>query len=938
MSIKPTKNIEILWFSPSWELVGLGKPPLPKRSSIMRSYNKSSQKKLWLSANQDLNQIEILKRAIAEAGGDHLAAGNIKTTLERVLTEALKGHKTLLIMDDVWDHHVWEDVLRTPLLNATLAHGSRVLVTTRHDTVAQGMSAEKPYHRINKLEPGDAWLRLKKQVVGNGNNDAQQVDTLRDIGTEIIAKCDGLPLAIKVMGGILRQRKTLRSDWEKVLNDSIWSVFQMPGEINNVVYLSYQDLHPNLKPCFLHYALLPKSTLFWANTIVAMWISEGYVHGNSCDLEVLGLEYYNQLITRNLIEPHQRATMDQRVCNMHDVVRSFAQYVARHEAVIAHESDARLTDKLNSQNVIRLSLETKELESKEVTWSSIQAHISLRTLILVGKIKINPGDSLSSFSCFWTLHIQGGNFDALSKDLVKLKHLRYLHLGGTDTSRLPEKIGKMKFLQYISLAGCKHLEKLPSSIGKLNQLRHLNLHGTTIDNVPKGFDGLNSLRILCGFPVHMDVDWCSLEELGSLNQLTELGICGLEKVSSPSFIVKARLGEKLLLKSLSMSWTIRCGDEDDHRLQLVAAEELGQIEKVFDELCPLPNLENLNINGYFGQRLPRWMMSTTAVPLGSLRILMMADLAWCTTLPDGLCKLPCLELLQIRKAPAIKRVGQEFMCCSHSQQVAAMFPRLLKLTFIGMVELEEWEWEETLHAMPILEKLLLVTCKLRRLLPGLAFHARALKELCISDVKHLSSLENFPSVVYLEAFGNIDLDTIRNLPKLQKLVIVECPKMKVLEGMPALQRLNLEDYDMETVPRYLHDIKPRYLLLDCSLSLLTCIAAGKSSPEWDKFNHIQQVKAYADDEDSLRKWYVLYTREPFRFETNISRLQLVKHPGTAGCLLTAEHVRLERIGWQEDAHMLTNVCHSANASGKFGLCDECIASILGPYPTMLLQR
>ncbi|WVZ54222.1 hypothetical protein U9M48_005053 [Paspalum notatum var. saurae] len=270
------------------------------------------------------------------------------------------------------------------------------------------------------------------------------------------------------------------------------------------------------------------------------------------------------------------------------------------------------------------------------------------------------------------------------------------------------------------------------------------------------------------------------------------------------------------------------------------------------------------------------MMSTTVVPLGILRILMMDDLSWCTELPNGLCELPCLELLTIDRAPAIKRVGHEFMCCSHSQHVAAMFPRLLELYFIGMMELEEWEWEEKLHAMPILEKPLLQRCKLRRVPSGLALHARVLKKLCVYDVKHLSSLENFPSVVHLQVFRHVDLDTICNLPKLQKLAIHECPKMKVLDGLPALQRLELEDYDMETVPRYLQDVKPWYLLLDCSLWLLTCIAAEKSSPEWDKFNHIQQVKAYAYGEDSPRKWYVLYTREPFRFETNISRSAIVQ--------------------------------------------------------------
>ena len=261
-------------------------------------------------------------------------------------------------------------------------------------------------------------------MVGNENNDEQKVDTLKDIGMSIIAECDGLPLAVKVIGGLLRQKNIRRSDWKNVLNDSTWSVSQMPEELNYAVYLSYQDLNPELKSCFLHYALLPKSTksmVFDYDRIVAMWISEGFVHGNSQDLEVLGKEYYDQLIARNLLEPDQ-GYIDQMVCNMHDVVRSFAQYLTRDEALITQKSEAGPTINSIPENIIRLSLENKGSESNKLAWSSLQAHISQRTLILVGKIKINPGDSLSCFPCLRTLHIEQANFDAVSKSLVQLKH------------------------------------------------------------------------------------------------------------------------------------------------------------------------------------------------------------------------------------------------------------------------------------------------------------------------------------------------------------------------------------------------------------------------------------------------------------------------------------------------------------------------------------
>jgi len=860
---------------------GIGKTTLAQKIFNHDIIQREFGKKIWLSVNQDFSETRLLRRAIIEAGGDHQSAGNTRGALERALKEALNGQKTILVMDDVWNHKAWEDVLRTPMVTGSLTHGSCVLITTRHDMVARAMVAHEPYHHIDKLEPKDAWLLLKKQVVGNENEEAQ-MELLKDIGMEIIEKCDCLPLAVKVMGGLLRQKRTCRRDWENFRKDSIWSVSQMPEELNNAIYLSYEDLSPSLKPCFLHYSLLPKSRVFFDFEIVGMWISEGFIHGTSSDLEKMGKEYYDELIQRNLIEPNMRYA-DQCACDMHDLVRSFAQYMARNEALVAQNKEIDIADKLKSKKFFRFSLETRGSESDdELEWHSLQTQTSLRTLLSVGHIKIKPGDSLLAFSKLWTLHVEDANFDALVESLNQLKHLRYLSIEGTNTSRLPENISKMKFLHYISLLGCNRLVNLPNSIVTLQHLRFLNIVKTGISSIPKGFHGLTNLRILYGFPAYMDDDWCSLEELGPLFHLTRLYISGLENVSSSSFATKARIGEKVRLSYLLLDCTNRIG----HEGQLVKYEEgihekqQREIEEVFNELCPPSGLENLAIRWYFGHRLPRWMMSKSVVVLESLRILTMDNLACCTELPNGLCQLPCLELLQIDHAPAIKRVGPEFLQPNHHwhnhSQVGVSFPRLSTLNFIRLVEWEEWEWKEQVKAMPIMEKLTLEKCKLRCVPPGLAFHARALKKLHIYDVTLLSSLENFTSVVQLELFRNANLERISNLPKLQKLVIVRCPKMKVLAGLPALQRLTLEDYDMETVPRYLQGVKPRHLLLHCRLSLLTSIAARKSCPEWEKTRHIQQVKAYANDEGILRKLYVLYTRDPFCFETNISHYAIAK--------------------------------------------------------------
>ncbi|XP_062181736.1 putative disease resistance protein RGA4 isoform X2 [Phragmites australis] len=851
---------------------GIGKTTLAQKIFNDDIIQHEFTKKIWLSVNQEFDENKLLRTAILESGGGNQPVDYPKSALERILKQALEGHKTLLVMDDVWDHQVWQGVLETPLVNA-LARGSRVLITTRHDMVARGMKAEEPYHHVDKLEPEDAWSLLKMQVVKH-EIDKCEIDMLKDIGMSIIENCGCLPLAVKVMGGLLRQKKqTRRAVWEKAAKDSKWSVSKMPEQLNNAIYLSYKDLHPYLKQCFLHYSLIPRGLSIHVDSLVSMWISEGFVHGDTDELEDLGREYYDELISRNLIDPDSRS-VDQWRSSMHDVVRSFAQYVARDEALVGHLGEINMISKLNSQKFIRLSNERSETNGLE--WSSLQAQKSLRTIISIGQLKINPRDSFVSFSSLRTLFVLFAHCDALLESLYQLKHLRYLCMRECGISTLPENIGMMKLLLHIDISRNESLVKLPGSIVKLRLLRHLSLDGTRINKIPNGFKVLDNLRHLNGFPAHMDGEWCSLEELGPLCQLNVLVIICLENVSASSFAEKARLAEKVRLRCLTLKCTTRLGD--DGRLvkkeEGVSMEEQQRIEEVFDELCPSPCLEILGIEGYYGRRLPRWMTSTAVAPFERLRTVMMYDLACCTELPHGLCQLPCLEILQIIRAPAIKRVGPEFLQLYHHRhnhsQVAPVFPRLQELNFGEMVEWEEWEWEEQVHAMPALQRFHLHNSKLRQLPPGLAFHARALTKLYLHHVQHLSSLENFASVVDLHVERNLDLERISNFPKLRKLDIMFCPKMKVLQGVPALQRLGLDDNIMEALPRYLKNVNPMNLLLCCSLSLLTFIASRESSLEWDKLIHIQQVKAYAPDGDIARKWYVLYTREPFSFETNIS--------------------------------------------------------------------
>ncbi|XBI42592.1 hypothetical protein VPH35_126904 [Triticum aestivum] len=142
---------------------GIGKTTLAQKVFNDDAIQGWFSKKIWLSVNQNFSEVELLRRAIIGAGENAQLAGNAKDTLHRALMRALKDHKTLLVMDDLWDKGAWEGVLRIPLANVA-ASGSCVLITTREGRVAQGVIAIQPYHQVDTVAPDDTWSLLKQQV------------------------------------------------------------------------------------------------------------------------------------------------------------------------------------------------------------------------------------------------------------------------------------------------------------------------------------------------------------------------------------------------------------------------------------------------------------------------------------------------------------------------------------------------------------------------------------------------------------------------------------------------------------------------------------------------------------------------------------------------------------------------------------------------------
>lgn len=660
---------------------GIGKTTLAQNIYNHQTIKEKFRKMIWLSVTQACTETELLRVAITGAGGDYFQAHD-KSLLEPALVNLIRDKKIFVVLDDMWTAAEWNNVLRASF--SYVARGSRVLVTTRDDRVALAMKA-RYLHRINYLGPQDAWSLLKKQVVAT-ERDELHIDTLKNIGLAILGRCGGLPLAIKVIG-LLRQRCMNMVEWERILNNPAWSIDGMPEELNHAIYLSYDDLPPHLKQCLLYYSLIPQKANVGPDRMIEMWISEGLVSSNySDDLEQIGADYINELIWRNLIEPYKQYIGHSHYI-MHDVVRSFCHYMVGDDALVAAKGESNIGSRLSLQKFRLLSIGV-ESSFNELDWGVLQKHSSLRTLISFYPIKFKRDDSLSGLSRLRTLYLKNSDFSPLlANHLGGLKHLRFLTIESTEISSLPDSIGHMKLLQYLDLMDCKRVVRLPNGIVKLKKLRSLYLN-TTINTIPEKFGALTNLRKITNFPASMDGGsngWCTLEELGPLSQLMNLGLKGLENVYPSSLAAKAMLSTKMHLCRLIFKCSSIIGDDGWSFERIVTEEEQRHVEEVFDELCPPGCIEHLTIDGYFGRRLPEWVTSMTgSVSLERLRILHLRDLAYCIQLPSGLCHLPCLQTLIVHRAPAIKHVGPELICHNqhHPRVSTSLFPCLEEWTSV----------------------------------------------------------------------------------------------------------------------------------------------------------------------------------------------------------------------------------------------------------------
>ncbi|XP_051180355.1 putative disease resistance protein RGA4 [Lolium perenne] len=784
---------------------GVGKTTLAQKIYNDQKIKGNFNKHAWVCVSQECNEVNLLKEILRNIGV-HQEQGESIAELQNKIAETIDGKSFFLVLDDVWKSNVWTDLLKIPLCSANTAV---ILVTTRDVRIAMNIHTEHT-HKVDLMSEEVGWELLWKSmdIVAE-----KEVHNLTSTGIEIVRKCGYLPLAIKVIASVLASKNQTENEWQNILRlIGAWSESKLPDDIEGALYLSYNELPHHVRQCFLYCALYPEDAVIFRDDLIRLWVAEGFVEEQRGQLlEDTAEEYYYELIHRNLLEPDE-TSFDHAKCKVHDVLRHLACHLSREECFVGDPESLMVSSMSKMRRLT--AIPKKDLL---VLPSMDNGEFKVRTFQTDRQPWRVDNTVFMKFPYLRVLDLSDSLVQHIPDCVGSLIHLRLLDLDGTEISCLPESIGCLINLQILNLQRCKALHCLPLAITRLCNLRRLGLDDTPVNQVPEGIGRLKFINDLEGFPVGAGGDngktqdgW-KLEELAHLSQLRQLDMIKLERATPYS--TDSLLTEKKHLKVLNLFCTERTNEP-------YSEEDVSNIEKIFQQLIPPQNLEDLCISRFFGRRYPTWLGTTQ---VSSVMYLQLIDCNSCVHLPP-IGQLPNLRYLKIGGAVAVTKIGPEFMGCRganpRSTDAVVAFPKLESLIISDMPNWEEWSFVEEgdvdaaeegedgsaeiqkgeapspgMQLLPRLKRLELRGCpKLGSLPRQLAQEATSLKVLDIKGASSLKVVEDLPFLSESLLIQGCDrLERVSNLSQVGRLRINDCPSLRCVEGLGNLQQLWLDE-------------------------------------------------------------------------------------------------------------------------------------------------
>lgn len=633
----------------------------------------------WVTVSQHYQVREVLLGVLhcVTNVSDEMYAGSNEELRERVY-RSLKGKRYLIALDDIWDTKAWDELKR---VLPDDKNGSRIILTSRLRAVAVHASQDTPPHCLHCLSKEDSWeLLISKIFVGETCR-----PELEAIGKQIAYKCQGLPLAIVVVGGLLSKMNKKLDVWEEVSDNVASLVMEEAENCQNILALSYVYLPDHLKQCFLYMGIFPEDYEVSVKKLIWLWVAEGFIRPRFLkSLEEVAEDYIEDLTTRSLILVKRTGSDGSiKTCYIHDMMRelclreskkqNFFQVINAHGQLPvlnppephfpSSDTAARRVSPKHQHNTRRLSFH-----------SSIH---SLKTSVPYTR----------SFMCFEKLSPSyPQRYFGMNVKLLKVLDLMSIHL-----AKIPPDIMRLTLLKFLGLTikylrdinslfrfcclqtivlDCEWDGYLPREFWNMQELRHFHLKRSCLSN--------SSTSVL--EPVNAELPLRVLNNLRSVSTVRPISCTEKNFLSMPH------------LKKLGIYET-----EEDYRFRgwfekLVLLQELEALKYVFSNPFVSSALRPDRLPSWdtFPPKLVKLNMSGTSMPWEDMNMLSM---------------LPKLEVLKLKNYAFSGSVWRSkeggFRC--------------LRFLLIGSTNLEIWEADGA-H-FPQLQNLVLRHCRYLKEIP-----------------------------------------------------------------------------------------------------------------------------------------------------------------------------------------------------------------------------
>lgn len=504
------------------------------------------------------------------------------------------------------------------------------------------------------------------------------------------------------------------------------------------------------------------------------------------------MNYLRILLQSSLFE-ETRNHLRKTCYKMHDLVHDLAESITKPECVKLENGAID-----NCNQVHYLAINSSDGITRKIL-NDISA--SVRTLFVTGSISCGM---LLKFKHLHVLNLQGADLKELPTSIGKLKRLRFLDLSNSGIKTLPGSLCKLYTLQTLRIDCLRYQDGFPVQVGlpkqmsNLINLRHLHYFNPDVEfQMPMNIGLLTCLQTLEFFNVGKKKG-CQIEELKCLKNLKgKLVIRNLQLVNCKGAAERANLSGKPNLLNLEFLWGHKNAASDNFD------------EDVLQGLRPHPNLQELYICGFRGDRFPKWFMNLT-----NLVDLSLIDCSTSKELPAGIGQLPFLQKLEFRGLENVRYIGPSFYGIDDGFKEGRVQPEVLSRTFFralkvltlkNMGNLVEWMGPD-INVFPVLEILTIQDCSELTTAPS---HFPSLKTLEITKNDHVLVVKKILSKVSttlssLTIMGNTGMTGLtclsdvapgligKNHHNLKSLTLRKCPDLTRLEiCSTSLQSLEL---------------------------------------------------------------------------------------------------------------------------------------------------